>query len=186
MSIVQSKPFTAADLLAMPDGKDFELVDGELVERNVSVLSSNVEFRVLRKLAQYDPNDERVICLTSSNGIRCFPNPNTVRKPDISVVKRERLSPQHWQEGFLTIAPDVVIEVISPNDLASETEEKVEQYIAAGIALIWVINPETRTIVVNRRDSSINRLRENDELSGENVLVGFHCKVAELFPETQK
>jgi Uma2 family endonuclease len=183
MNIIHTKPITPDDLLAMPDGKNFELVNGELVERNVSVLSSLVEGNVFGVLFAYCRERRLGPLFTSSNGIRCFPNdPERICRPDVSFVKAERFSSSHWKEGFLTIAPDLVVEVVSPNDLAGELNEKVEKYLAAGIPLIWVINPKVRTVVIYRGDGTIAKLRPQDELSGENIIPGFRCPVAELFP----
>ena len=184
MSTVQTKPLTPADLLAMPDGKSFELVDGELVERNVSVLSSYVEGRVIGKLTPFCPKEGMLF--TSTNGIQCFPDdPKKVRKPDVSFVKRRCFAADRWQEGFLTIAPDLAVEIISSNDLASEVNEKIEDYRSAKIPLIWLIDPEVRTVLVYRGDRTVTSLGENDELSGENIIPGFRCQVAELFPESR-
>jgi Uma2 family endonuclease len=184
MSVIQTKRITPADLLTMPEGKNYELVDGELVERNVSVLSSLVEGNVVGKLQPFCDAHQLGSVLTASNGLRCFSDdPDKVRKPDISFVKRERLTHKHLREGFLTIAPDLAVEVISPNDLASELNEKVVEYRSAGISLIWIIDPEVRTGLVFRIDGTVTQLGMNDELSGENVIPGFCCQVAELFPE---
>jgi Uma2 family endonuclease len=85
-------------------------------------------------------------------------------------------------EGWARIAPDLVVEVISPNDLAYEVDEKVEEYGRVDVPLTWVVNPHTRTVVVHRADGSISRLREGDELSGESVIPGFRCPVSAIFP----
>ena len=101
MSIVQTKPLTPADLLAMADGKNYELVNGELVERNVSVLSSLVEGNLVGKLQPFCRIHQLGSVLTSTNGIQCFPDdPGKVRKPDISFVKGERFTANHLHERF--------------------------------------------------------------------------------------
>jgi Uma2 family endonuclease len=184
MSTVQSKPLTPDDLLAMSDGKSFELVNGELVEKNESVLSSFVEGILLRKLGDFCDSRQAGPVFPSSLGIRCFPaDPMKVRRPDVFFVRMERFSSDYWRDGFLTIAPDLAGEVISPNDLASEVSEKVEEYLAAGIPLVWVIQPEVKTVTIHRADGSVTKLHKNDNLEGENVIPGFRCQVAELFPE---
>jgi Uma2 family endonuclease len=183
MSVVESKPITPAELLAMPDSKSFELVDGELVERNVSVLSSIVEGNLFGRMYPYCQANQLGTVLTSSNGIQCFPDePRKVRRPDISFVKRERMTAEHMLEGFLTIAPDLAVEVISPNDLATELNEKLEDYMAARIPLVWIIDPEVRTVVIHRVDGTMAMLHAKDELSGEDIIPGFRCRVGELFP----
>jgi Uma2 family endonuclease len=81
------------------------------------------------------------------------------------------------------IPPDLAVEVVSPNDLAYDVESKVVEYLDANVALVWVIDPEARTVRIYRRDGSISWLREQGELSGEDVLPGFQCRVATIFPE---
>ncbi|MCI0737708.1 MAG: Uma2 family endonuclease [Gemmataceae bacterium] len=183
MSVLQTKTYTTADLLTMPDNNNLELVNGEIVEKSVSVLSSLVEGIVLTKLNVYWGAQQAGPVFPGTNGIQCFPDdPLKVRKPDAAFVKKERFLAEYLKEGFLSIAPDLAVEVLSPNDLASEVIEKVEEYLAAGIPLVWVIDPEAQIVVIHRGDGSVTKLRKNDELSGENIIPGFHCKVAELFP----
>jgi Uma2 family endonuclease len=85
-------------------------------------------------------------------------------------------------EGYIYIAPDLAAEVVSPNDLAYEVEAKVVEYLDAAVPLVWVIDPEARTVRIHRGDGSVSWLRENDELSGEDVIPGFRCPVAAIFP----
>jgi Uma2 family endonuclease len=90
-----------------------------------------------------------------------------------------------WSEGYVTIPPDLAVEVASPSDEVYDLEQKVEEYLRAGVRLIWVIHPEVRAIQVTRADRSGHRLGPGDELSGEDVVPGFRCPVASLFPATQ-
>jgi Uma2 family endonuclease len=85
-------------------------------------------------------------------------------------------------EGFVSIAPDLAAEVLSPNDEAGEINEKIEEYLAAGIPLVWIIDPENEIVFIHRKDGSVTKLHKNDDLSGEDILPGFSCNVAELFP----
>lgn len=118
----------------------------------------------------------------SEVGYQCFPDdPEKVRKPDVSFVCKGRLPGGRIPRGHVRIAPDLAVEVISPGDLYYEVSSKVHQYLAAGITLAWVVDPETRTIEVRRADGSATVLTEADELSGESVLPGFRCPVKELF-----
>jgi Uma2 family endonuclease len=106
-----------------------------------------------------------------------------VRRADVSFIRRERYSwDQLTHDGFMTLAPDLAVEVVSPNDYGREIEEKVDDYLRAGVPLVWVVYPEIRVVHVYRGDGTAGRFRGADELSGEDVLPGFRCKVDDLFP----
>src|SRR4051794_6682070 len=112
MSAVATPTYTPEDLLAMPDGKGFELVDGSLVETNVSTLSSWVGGRTYRLLASHVEAGGLGTAWPADNGLQCFPDdPGKVRRPDASFIGRDRYSLDRLSEGFLRIAPDLVVEV---------------------------------------------------------------------------
>ena len=116
-------------------------------------------------------------------GYQCFPShPRKVRKPDVSFIIRDRLPAEQLDEGFLTLPPDLAVEVVSPSDLAYEVEEKVEEYLGVGVRLVWVVYPTTRTIHIHRRDGSTAVVRSPDELNGEDLLPGFVCRVGDISP----
>jgi Uma2 family endonuclease len=174
--------FTPDDLLAMPDGDCFELIDGHLLERNSGFLSSFIGTTVIRILNSFVEQHKLGWVAGSDCGYQCFPDePNKVRKPDVTFIALSRLPADAVPTGFVRIAPDLAVEVISPNDLDVETDQKVEDYLHAGVKLVWVINPQSRTVLVYRADGSIVGLRDSDELTGETVLPGFRCGVSELF-----
>jgi Uma2 family endonuclease len=177
---------TPEELLAMPDGKHYELINGVPVERKLSVLAARVEMTLGRMLDSHCVQYNVGWVVGSSCGYRCFPwKPKRIRRPDISFITRERLpSEAQWSEGYVTIPPDLAVEVTSPSDAIYELQEKVEQYRRAGVRLIWVLHPEVRVIEVIRRDGSGYRLGAGDELTGEDVLPGFRCPVASLLPPT--
>lgn len=183
MSTVTSKPEVTPDaLLMMPDGDRYELVDGHLVERNMGFRSSYIGANLCQLIGSYCRANDLGWFVGSDCGYQCFPDdPNRVRKPDVSFIRRGRLSRDSAPEGHVRIAPDLAVEVLSPNDLDYETDRKVEEYLRAGVRLVWVVSPESRTVLVYRGDGTITGLRESDELSGEDTLPGFRCRVSDLF-----
>ena len=119
----------------------------------------------------------------ADNSYQCFPDaPDKVRRPDVSFIVLGRLPAEQLPEGHITIAPDLAVEVVSPNDRAYDIDHKVEEYISAGVRLVWVISPAGRTVRVHRADGTVALLGQKDELDGEDVLPGFSCAVCELFP----
>ena len=83
--------------------------------------------------------------------------------------------------GFLRLAPDLAVEVLSPNESASELQEKLDDYRACGTSLIWVVDPVRRTVMIVASDAPVRWLREGDTVDGGTVIPGFSCEVAELF-----
>ena len=111
-----------------------------------------------------------------------FPDdPKKFRVPDVSFTSRHRLPVEGPAEGHGKVAPDLVVEVISPNDLFVEVSIKVQDFRAAGVRLIWVVNPYSRDVQVYRVNGGWSFLRESETLDGEDILPGFQCLVEELF-----
>jgi Uma2 family endonuclease len=181
-TIVEPKTYTPDDLLRMPDGDRYELVDGRLVELNVSALSSLVSARLLQELGVFCAPNNLAWVFNADCVYQCFPrHPRKVRKPDVSLVLRDRLPAEQLEAGYLTLPPDLAVEAVSPNDTAYEVERKVQEYLEAGVRLVWVIYPPTRTVHIHRRDGSTSVLRSDDTLTGEDLLPGFTCRVNDLF-----
>ena len=176
---------TPEELLAMPDGGHYELIDGELKERRVSALSNLVAAEANRVLGNHCQAHRLGWIFAAEHGYRCFPwKPSKVRRADVTFIRRDRYSLEQLSaDGFMTIPPDLAVEVVSPSDGADEVEEKVEEYIRAGVKLIWVVYPHIHIVQVHRADGTSGRFRAHDELSGEDVLPGFRCKVEDLFPK---
>lgn len=183
MTTVLNKPkLTPEDLLQLPKDRRYELVDGELVEKTTAWTSAVVTAHLVRLLSNYCEQQNLGGIANSSASYACFPGePDKVRKPDISFIRRERITPELWQPGHIRIAPDLVVEVLSPNDIAAQTEERIEDFLRSGVPLVWVIQPETRRVYVYHADGPGVILRENDELTGEPVLPGFRLSVREIF-----
>jgi Uma2 family endonuclease len=183
MTAIAAEPtYTPEDLLSLPDdGKNYELVGGRLVEKHVGGFSDWVSGRILRLLGDFG-EDRGVGWVISETGYQCFPDDSRkVRKPDVSFIRRGRLPDERIPDGHVRIAPDLAVEVVSPNDTAYEVDTKVEEYLAAGVPLVWVVNPQVRTVHVYRTDNSVERLREGQVLTAPELLPEFRCQVADLF-----
>jgi Uma2 family endonuclease len=171
----------------MPDGENYELVDGRLVERNMGAESSWIGGEIYLRLRLFCDEHQLGYVWPADNGYQCFAHaPKLVRRPDASFIRAGRLPGGELPKGYVRIPPDLAIEVVSPNDLAVEVDEKIEDYQKAGVGLVWVIHPESRTASVYRSDGSVSRLHQDEELSGEEVIPGFHCRVRSLFPGSGK
>jgi len=162
------KIWTDAELMALTDGKCYELVDGEL-----SLL--------VMALMNYILPRELGIILDSSTAFT-MKNGNK-RSPDISFVSRDKLQGlAELPDGFLDGAPDLAIEVLSPNNTIAEIDQKIVEYFENGSRLVWVINLKLHYVLVYRSALEPDRLlKQSDSLDGEDVIAGFTMPLFELF-----
>jgi Uma2 family endonuclease len=175
--------FTFEEFLALPDSRDYELVGGRLVERKtMGVYANFIAAQILTVLNAYCRDHKAGAVFNAETLYRCFGSPNTTRKADVSYVRRERLSAEHLTAGYFSIAPDLVVEVTSPNDLVYALEEKLADYRRAGVPLAWVVHPNTRSIRIHRLQGPPAELFEGQVITGESVLPGFSCPVSDFFP----
>ena len=100
-------------------------------------------------------------------------------KPDVAFVSTERL-PENREKGS-PIPPDLAVEVVSPTDKQYDVTEKAFAYLKAGTRLVWVIEPVAKTVMVYRSETDFTLLTSEDTLTGEDVVEGFTCPVAQLF-----
>ena len=107
--------------------------------------------------------------------------PRTVRVPDASFLRADRFPAEGVRPGVLKLAPDLAIEVLSPSETASDLEEKLDDFTFAGTPLIWVIDPDRRTVMVMAADAPVRWLREGDVLDGGSIIPGFEIPVSSIF-----
>src|SRR5487761_1855071 len=143
---------TAEDLLKLPDdGKLYELLDGELVEMSPP---GGTLGKAMAKISQLllnhveGPGLGEVLC--GDPGIILLRYPDRVRAPDVCFIARERVPAGGISAKYLEVVPDFVIEIVSPDDRASEVQEKIEEWLRAGARLVWAVYPQTRSVVAYR------------------------------------
>lgn len=107
-------------------------------------------------------------------------NPDTVRAPDTGFVRQDRITTPLTGKYFPG-APDLAVEVVSPNDRADEVQDKVQDWLSHGTQLVWVVEPKTRTVTVYRPDGTANVLQADGTLDGEDVLPGFRFPLSKLW-----
>jgi len=113
-------------------------------------------------------------------GFRIRSDPDTVRAPDGAFLARDRVALVR-QQGYASIVPNLVVEVLSPGDRPSQVLERIADWLDAGVTLIWVVDPRREEVRVHRADGSVALRAASEELSGEDVLPGFSCSVGEFF-----
>jgi Uma2 family endonuclease len=172
---------TASELFEMPDdGFRYELVKGEL--RKMSPAGGEHGAVVWNLSLLLGPHIKVIgQGFGAETGFKIASNPDTVRAADIAFVRRARIPEGGIPKNFWELAPDLVVEVLSPGDTYSEVQEKVEDWLKAGVRAVWVVDSKRRCVTVYRSMTDVTRLSEGDELDGGDVVPGFRCKVSEIF-----
>jgi Uma2 family endonuclease len=184
MSTVQTKR-TFADLFSAPDDKLYELVRGELVEKQMGFLSLWVATEIAYLIRAY-AGAGKLGWVTTELPIDCFPwLANHGRRPDVAYFAKATLPTATPTQDPVRVAPDLVVEVLSPNDDAIALDTKIDEYLKAGVKLVWIVNPQNKTVRIHRADGTLARLAADDAISGESVLPGFTAQVAAFFPSAE-
>ena len=172
---------TAADVerLSLP-GKQVELVRGRLVVREPpGTWHGAVAAKLAYYLGDFVYREGLGFVFAQDTGFKIASDPDTVRAPDVAFVARDRTE-QIRARGYAELAPDLLAEILSPDDRPAEVLAKVADWLAAGTKLVWVIDPERREARVYRQDGSLSVLGEGDSLDGEDVLPEFRCALASV------
>lgn len=176
----QTGLITAEQLAANYADQRCELVNGEvLTMAPASYGHGQYSLEMGRLLGNYVNKHKLGRVYGAETGFILRRDPDTVRAPDAAFVRAERVLPPG--DGFFDGAPDLAVEVVSPRDTRTAVQEKVDDYLAAGTRLVWVIWPETRSVTAHTPDGQRRILHEGDNLDGADVLPGFTCPVAAIF-----
>ena len=177
---------TADELAALEgDGYRYDLLKGDLIRVSPAGFDhGRLAARIAARLVVFlDSHPELGVAVGAETGFRLARDPDTVLGPDAAVVRRDRLPPSADHRGYLELAPDLAVEIVSPNDRWTTVTGKVDAYLAAGVRLVWVIEPTRRTVRVYTSDGAERRLQAGTDalLEGDDVLPGFRLSVADLF-----
>jgi Uma2 family endonuclease len=178
---LQDKLMTAGELWLLPDdGQRHELVQGRLVTiAPPGEEHSWLQVNLIAPLAQH-VRSHRLGRVYGELGCKLEVDPDTVRATDAAFIRQDRL-PGPPQPGYWLGAPDLVVEVISPNDRYSEVDEKVATWLAHGAKMVLVINPRWRAVLVHQPGQPPRLLTERDVLDGQDVVPGWTLPIRELF-----
>jgi Uma2 family endonuclease len=175
---------TGDELLAMGDVGPCELVEGSIVPRALAGAEQGgvvVRFGSVLERFVRDRGPGKV--LAGKVGIYTRRNPDTVRGADVLFISSERHVRLRRPAGFLDVGPDLVVEVLSPEDRLSDLFQKLREYFAISVRLVWVADPAARVLLAYRSLTDVREFRETDRLPGDDVLPGFEVRVSELFEE---
>jgi len=177
------RPMTADELFALPDdGCRHELSLGYLLsEPPAGFDHGGVGVRILVLLDNHVRARALGRVVGADTGFVLARTPDTVRAPDAAFVSAGRLGAVGRVKGYFPGAPDLAVEVLSPSERAGTIHGKVADYLAAGTRVVWVVDPESRTVTIYRSLLSPLVLAGDRELDGGDVVPGFAVKVSEIF-----
>jgi Uma2 family endonuclease len=184
MARTERRLMTADELLALPMGRGqcYELVEGVL--RTMSPggrRHGRVIGQFTAPLVQYVNEHHLDEVYGAETGFKLAVNPDTVRAPDVSFVRQERVAALDDEDGFVLGPPDLAVEVVSPGDRRGEIAETVAAWLATGTRMVVVVDPPRRRVMVHRPGQPPRELGEDDVLDGEDVVPGWQLPMRALF-----
>lgn len=183
---LDQKIWTDEEFMALPEDEHrYELVNGELVDMGNSGMEHGyIASNLVIFLGGFVRSQKLGVICDSSTAFAM--KAGNKRSPDVSFVSKERLQGvRRLPKGFFQGAPDLVVEVLSPNNTVEEIHDKIVEYFENGTRLVWVIHPDEQYVLVYHSPSPDRLLRLEDSLAGEEVVPGFTLPVAELFAELE-
>lgn len=172
------------DFVNLPENADrlFELRRGEVIEmsrpkRPHGIVTSNIA----TELTLYARQVRKGYVLSNDTGVVLEETPGTVVGPDVAYCIEQVKAYDEVEPTWVEVPPVLAVEVLSPSDKMSQVNEKVADYIKAGVKVVWLADPELKSLTVYRPASHHIVLKSADELTGGDDLPGFMCKVADFF-----
>jgi Uma2 family endonuclease len=184
--LLTDRLLTAEDLDGLPNELptgpvEYELDNGKLVPMvPTSYPHGNSQLKIGGRLLFYAEETGAGEAAVET-GVLLWRNPDRVVGPDAMFIKAERLPPKINKSGYLETIPDLVVEVRSKSNGTSLVAKKVSDYLKAGVKVVWVVDPDNRTVAVHRQDRDVRILQHTDVLTCDDLLPGFRAEVARLF-----
>jgi len=167
------------------EGRLCELVDGVLVEKPMGLRESILAGALLALLRAFIVPRNLGVVSGEAGTMRLFPG--LVRIPDVAFVSWDRLPGQRVpSEAVPDIAPDLAVEVLSESNTPEEMARKRREYFAAGVRLVWLVDPRARVVAVYTSPDEATTLDESQMLNGGEALPGFTLPLRELFAELDR
>ncbi|MFN0096525.1 MAG: Uma2 family endonuclease [Dehalococcoidia bacterium] len=177
------RSITAEEFLWLPDTDGFELVDGELQEKAMGFKAAWIGGEILGRIRDFAGRPRGSVVAGHEAGVTIWPgNPRLLRKPDVLYVRPGKV--EKLPDGWLSVVPDLVVEVISPREDANALHRKILDYRRAGVPNIWVIYPDSSTAEVWIGDR-MESIPPEGVLDGDAFLPGFRIVLAELLDQAE-
>ena len=175
------KLVSAEELFQMPDLGRCELVRGDLIRMTPAGFKHGLIVINISSLLDNFVKSHNLGKITGAEtGFHIQRDPDTVRAPDVAFIRMDRL-PEEPPQGYFDGPPDLAVEVLSPNDRASEVQKKIRDWLNAGCCAVWIVDPETKSVTIYKSTHDIAVLNAADMLTDEQLLPGISALVSEIF-----
>lgn len=173
---------TVEEFANIPDDDHrYELVEGRVIRMTPPGSRHAVLATRLARLLDQHVEEQSLGVVMTAGGFHIASRPDTVREPDVAFVRAQRIPSSGVPDGFWPGPADLAIEIRSPGDRRSEISAKVNEYLARGVRLVWVVDPKTRTVTVHQPDQPRVILEGDAVLNGGTVVPGFSCSLGYIF-----
>ncbi len=177
-----TRHYTIDDLAAIEEPGRYDLIRGELLKMPPAGGNHGIYGMSLgSRLWIWARETGAGAVFNAETGFVLSRDPDVVLSPDAAFVSMDRLPPEHERTGFMPLAPDVAVEIVSPSDRSSDIDAKVAEYLRAGTRLVLVVQPTLRSIAVWTPDLRARVYGEAEEIDFGDVLPGFRLRVADVF-----
>jgi len=178
----QGRLITGDELYEMPDVALCELIDGRIVPMSpTNDQHGRIEFSFGRAIDEFARPRKLGQVMVGEVGIFTQRNPDRVRAADVLFISKERHAQRKKARGYLDIAPELVVEILSPEDTMQKITQKLREYFSIGVKLVWVADPDEQIVYVYRSLTDVREFKADDALPGDDVLPGFEVPVLSLF-----
>ncbi len=174
---------TAEQLYAMPDdGHRYELIQGELIVMSpAGGRHGRIALRINKLLAIHVDDNGLGTTFAAETGFRIASSPDTVRAPDGAFVEKSKMDSLQDDSGYLPFAPDLAIEVVSPNDSFASVEEKAFTWLRHGSRLVLILEPQSETLHAYRSRNQIEVFNSGESLDVSDVVTGWKLDVDSIY-----
>ena len=177
----EERLITGEELLRYPDLGPCELVDGRIVPLTPTRPEhGEVELDLGSELRAWARLSGRGRAFSGEVGIYIRRNPDTVRAADLVYISNERFA-QRGKSSYLNVAPELVVEVLSPTDRKGDIVTKIKDYLSVGVDRVWIVDSKRQCIFAYRPDTEVQQFKVGDVLRDEELLPGFRLPVEDLF-----
>jgi Uma2 family endonuclease len=172
---------SADELFQMPHSGRCELVRGEIITMTpAGSLHGKISACLGAILFKFVEGKKLGVIFGAETGFIIRRDPDSVLAPDVAFVRLERLTAE-LPQGYFDGPPDLAVEVLSPNDRASEVQRTIRDWLQSGCCAVWIVDPETKTVTIYKSNQEIAVLNPADTLADEQLLPGFTAVVGEIF-----